>query len=84
MALQYLNLDEQKDSALIQHLNLGDKGADTIIIHPGSHSIKFGLASQSSPFIVPNLIAYPTKKGQKIESYEEEKGIEENIQDAFD
>jgi actin-related protein len=36
-----------------------------MIIHPGSHSIKFGLASQMQPFIAPNVIAYPRKKDGK-------------------
>jgi len=49
-------------ATLLSFLNLSEKGADTIIIHAGSHSIKFGLASQMQPFIAPNVIAYPRKK----------------------
>jgi actin-related protein len=49
-------------ATLLSFLNLSEKGADTMIIHPGSHSIKFGLASQMQPFIAPNVIAYPRKK----------------------
>ena len=45
MALQYLDLNDERDSALINFLNPFDRGSDTVIIHPGSHSIKFGLAS---------------------------------------
>lgn len=42
-----LNLDEREDEGLINFMNLGEKGADTIVVQLGSHSIKFGLASQS-------------------------------------
>ena len=34
------------------------KNKDTIVIQIGSHSIKFGLASQYQPFIIPNVIAH--------------------------
>ena len=30
-----------------------------MVLHFGSNSIKFGLASQVQPFMVPNIIAYP-------------------------
>lgn len=36
-----------------------------MIIHPGSHSIKFGLASMSQPFMVATAIAYPTKNKKR-------------------
>lgn len=52
-------------ATLLSFLNLSEKGADTMIIHPGAHSIKFGLASQMQPFIAPNVIAYPRKKAGK-------------------
>ena len=70
MALQYLNIDEDQDQNLLNFLNPFDKGSDCIIIHPGSHSIKFGLATQMQPFIAPNVIAYPTRKGKKICDFE--------------
>jgi len=46
---------------LLQKLNLHDKGSDCIIIHPGSSSLKFGLASQFEPFEVPMIIGHPKK-----------------------
>lgn len=45
MAASYFLLDEHKDLSLLNFLNLQERGSDTLIIHPGSHSIKFGLAS---------------------------------------
>ena len=44
--MSILDLDEREDEGLINFLNLGEKGADTMVIQLGSHSIKFGLASQ--------------------------------------
>ena len=38
------------------------KNNDTIVIQIGSHSIKFGLASQYQPFIIPNVIAHLIQK----------------------
>ena len=37
------------------------KNKDTIVIQIGSHSIKFGLASQYQPFLIPNVIAHKIK-----------------------
>jgi actin-related protein len=51
---------------LLTFLNLQEKGADTFIFNLGSHSVKFGLASQQQPFIAPNVIAYPRKDGRKL------------------
>ena len=34
------------------------KNKDTIVIQIGSHSIKFGLASQYQPFMIQNVIAH--------------------------
>ena len=61
---KHFNLDESKDDdlQLISTLNFFEKGNDCIVIHPGSHSIKFGLASQQTPFIVPSVIAHPRRK----------------------
>lgn len=39
-------------------VNLNDKGSDCIVFQPGSHSVKFGYASQSIPFLIPNCVAY--------------------------
>ena len=50
--------DNMADTTLEKMLNLTDKGADVIIFHPGSHSLKFGLASQVEPFVIPNVIAH--------------------------
>ena len=37
------------------------KNKDTIVIQIGSHSIKFGLAAQYQPFLIPNVIAHKKK-----------------------
>jgi len=66
MTTQCLNIDEQQDQTLINFLSPTDKGGDCVIIHPGSHSIKFGLASQMQPFLIPNVIAHPTKRSRKL------------------
>ena len=39
-------------------LGPNDKGSDSIVVQLGSHSIKFGLASQEKPFVIPNVIAH--------------------------
>ena len=46
-------MDAQEDESLINFLNVSEKGSDTFVIQFGSHSIKFGLASQITPFMVP-------------------------------
>mmetsp|Transcript_23725 Transcript_23725/g.29480 ORF Transcript_23725/g.29480 Transcript_23725/m.29480 type:complete len:102 (-) Transcript_23725:2077-2382(-) len=56
------DLDAREDESLINFLNLSEKGADTMVLQFGSHSIKFGLASQVQPFLVPTMIAYPGRK----------------------
>ena len=43
-------------------LKLKKSGSETIVLNLGSQSIKFGLASQFQPFIMPNVIAYLKKK----------------------
>lgn len=58
----FLELDESSDQALINFLNASDKSSETLVLQFGSHSIKFGLASQMQPFMVPTIIAHPTKK----------------------
>ena len=55
-----------------------------MIIHAGSHSIKFGLASQMQPFIAPNVVAYPRKDGKKIFNIDEERDREASRQFLFD
>lgn len=57
--LSHFNLDAREDESLINFLNVSEKGGDTFVLQFGSHSIKFGLASQITPFMVPNQIAYP-------------------------
>eukprot|EP00347_Sterkiella_histriomuscorum_P001948 403370052 len=84
MALQYLDLNDERDQALISFLNPYDRGSDTIIIHPGSHSIKFGLASQMQPFIIPNVIAYPNKNGKRIKDFEGTQQLDADRQQLFD
>lgn len=44
-------------------VNPTEKGFDTVVVQLGSHSIKFGYASQFQPFVVPNCIAYKLKDG---------------------
>jgi len=43
--LKHFKLDEAIDEELIQSYNLFDKGNNCIVLHPGSHSLKFGLGS---------------------------------------
>ena len=38
--------------------NSNDKGSDTLVFQFGSSSVKFGFASQTHPFVIPNVIAY--------------------------
>jgi len=44
--LNWFNFNEEEDKRLIDFLKLEERGSDTIVIQPGSHSLKFGLASQ--------------------------------------
>jgi hypothetical protein len=43
---------------LSSFLNINEKGSDCLVFQIGSHSIKFGLASQLIPFVIPNCIAH--------------------------
>jgi actin-related protein len=52
---------EEFNNDLNSFLNLGEKGSDCIVFHLGSHSVKFGLASQFQPFIIPNCISHRIK-----------------------
>ena len=71
-------------ASLLSFLNLSElKGADTLILHIGSHSIKFGVATQPQPFIAPNVIAYPRRDQRKLYTDEPE-GIEVERQQRFD
>ena len=53
-----------QEESIEKILNLGDKGSEVIILHAGSHSLKFGLASQLQPFLIPTVVAH-LKKPQK-------------------
>jgi len=64
--LKHFNLDHEKDEELISSYNLFDKGNNCVVIHPGSHSLKFGLGSMVSPFLTPMAIAHPSKAGTKV------------------
>lgn len=57
---QYFKLDENRDAELIQTFNFFEKGSDCLVIHPGSHTTKIGLASQFRPFLIPTAIGHPT------------------------
>jgi actin-related protein len=77
---------------LISFLNIGEKGADNVVLELGSHSIKLGLASQMQPFMVPTVIAYPTRvtDEESKEAYKflfdasESNYHETSIQERFD
>ena len=43
--LKHFKVDPILDEELISSFNLFDKGNNCMILHPGSHSLKFGLAS---------------------------------------
>ena len=58
MELSNLQVEQMTDTTLEKILNLTEKGSDVIILHPGSQTLKFGLASQMQPFIMPNAIAH--------------------------
>jgi actin-related protein 8 len=45
-------------SDLGNFMNITERGSDSIVFQFGSHSVKFGLASQLTPFVIPNCIAY--------------------------
>ena len=49
------------DNNVNPFLSQSDKGSDSIVVQLGSHSIKFGLASQYYPFLIPNVIAHRIK-----------------------
>lgn len=60
-------------SDLNSFINMGEKGSDTIVFQLGSHSLKFGLASQLTPFVIPMTIAYlKNKRDNDMEVDEEE------------
>ena len=54
------NIQNQKEEEDINpFLDQKDtKNNDIIVVQIGSHSIKFGLASQYHPFVIPNVIAH--------------------------
>jgi actin-related protein len=49
------------------------KGNDCIVVQIGSESIKFGLASQYAPFVIPNVIAYKISNPKNIENEKKKK-----------
>jgi actin-related protein len=51
-------MEDQNGNDFNSFLNIGEKGSDTLVFQFGSHSVKFGLASQLQPFVIPNCIAY--------------------------
>ena len=57
------------------------KNNDTIVIQIGSHSIKFGFASQYQPFVIPNVIAHliSPEKNSQIHIDVDQKSIPENF-----
>lgn len=65
---RYFELDPEKDRNLINIINPNDPGSEYIILNIGTHTIKYGLASQLSPFVVPNLIAYRSEKAKVFDS----------------
>jgi hypothetical protein len=57
---------------LINIINPDDVAAEVIVLSIGSHTIKYGLASQLTPFLVPTLIAYSKPKTPLFTSQEED------------
>ncbi len=47
---------------LYSYMNVGERGSDCVVFHIGSHSTKFGLASQFQPFVIPTCIAHRLKE----------------------
>jgi actin-related protein 8 len=54
---------------LSNFLNITERGSDSIVFQFGSHSVKFGLASQLTPFVIPNCIAYRKIEKAEINSH---------------
>ena len=50
------HLDEEDINPFLDQKDI--KSNDIIVIQIGSHSIKFGFASQYQPFVIPNVIAH--------------------------
>jgi len=59
-------------SDLNSFINMGEKGSDTIVFQIGSHSMKFGLASQLTPFLIPMTISYLKSKSENDMEIDEE------------
>ena len=62
----WFGFDSERDAKLIHFLKLDERGSDTLVIHPGSDSVKIGLASQQHPFVFPNVVAHRTKGGRLL------------------
>ena len=58
-------------------------GADTLVFQLGSHTIKFGLASQYQPLIIPNCIAYKVLKKDKAQGINMDVESNNIINDQF-
>lgn len=74
--------NDQIDPNINPFLGASEKGSDSIVVQLGSHSIKFGLASQLLPFIIPNVIAYHTTNQQENTNKMDVDDIEEDSEDA--
>src|SRR5689334_797759 len=71
-----MELDQSSD--LNGFLNLGDKGSDCIVVQYGSHSVKFGYASQYTPFVIPNCIAYKKFENNEMAVDNDERHFADN------
>ena len=81
--------NSEKEHPLIERLSLKQKGADTIVLQPGSHTFKFGFACQIEPFTVPTVVAKPRRSGGNFSEYrtwlwERHMQDDETRQKAFD
>jgi hypothetical protein len=74
---------ENCDQDLNTFLNLGEKGADCIVFQYGSHSVKFGYASQYTPFVIQNCIAYRKFENNEMNVDEERATFEGDNNEAF-
>lgn len=72
-------VDNEQINDLNSFLNINERGSETLVFQLGSHSIKFGLASQLTPFVIPNCIAH-----RKIEKETSEMQVDEEGGDIVD
>lgn len=75
-------MEDNNFSDFSSFINTSEKGGDSLVFQLGSHSVKFGYATQMTPFIIPNCIAYKLNNINNINNQTNEHAnmeIDENI-----